>query len=732
MPHPIVYNGTQDDDRTRSIDFVHIEPSIREGVHLFTSLYGSDASAPLYRYPPTNTIAPWISGDLKIPNILTCNEGQWPASPSALFAYQWMSDGIDIPGETNRTYTTDASVDNTTITCELRGYNYLGEAYAFTAGVLVSLIEPIEVWEQEDYSITGVDARNAQTNRDERNMIITGSGSIDRVDTMRAVAYFMTGFAAEKRNDINVKAIPILTGLEREKAVDMTTGPMLAVVNWDIGSALVDGVTQPMNLNNNAAEAGMAGWEIFGAATYRWQDYYNGEFSWYGGDNVNAAQANIPYSYMWQDVEVFPIWEADVDGGTCSVNIQWYQGSETWDDYANIRVEFLNAAKAVLTSDAGAGLISTRNNWWTLRSFTAAVPAACRYVRVIPEFSLQSGNHNQGYVDQITLDIFKGTMLNSRSDGPDFKQWRINFTQANTWSGAALSELEFRDGVGGTDLATGGTIIKGSEGIGGLASYAFDDLRNTGYWAGESNGVSLGTAWIGYSKAATFRPVEIDITARSGSDSLQVGLDFTLEGTDDGSVWTKVQRYENIGSFTSEEQKQFVVADGAKVYTQEQMQIDAGATVRVYSTSNHPTKGTVFQAKTRMDVTHLRAYLEETGIDYKLQICRIIYGGTNGLLYQFHDAVSVSGTSVGAGYVEVALPSTFSLEVGDPFIIMITDENEPSNECRVAHFSTTAAENTFYAKRVYAWGTNLALAEGIDSEFTSGAFYDMDFRGDIF
>ena len=47
MPWPNPYNGGQDNDLTRSIDNVHIEPSIREGLFLVSSLYGKDASRPL-------------------------------------------------------------------------------------------------------------------------------------------------------------------------------------------------------------------------------------------------------------------------------------------------------------------------------------------------------------------------------------------------------------------------------------------------------------------------------------------------------------------------------------------------------------------------------------------------------------------------------------------------------------------------------------------------------------
>lgn len=737
MPHPIVYVGTQDDDRTRSIDLVHIGPSIREGVHLVTSLYGSDASAPLYRYAPANTVAPWISGDVQIPSTLTCNEGQWSSSPSVKFDYQWMSDGIAIPGETNRQYITDASVDGTLISCEVRGYNYLDEAYALTPSIAVSLIEPIELNEQENYIITGLDTDLIQTIHDEKSVIITGMGAENGSSVTRGVLYLSSGTSAFERNDVNSLNLPVITGLSVDQSIPIK-GPEVSVINWDTGTLFTNEAVQPLPIKNGTAEAGIAGWTAFGAATHRdvFGGGYEGDIYWWGGANVDASHQNIPYSYLYQDVVVWPVWQSEVDLGNCSIHLEWYQSNSNWEDQGNVKVDFLNAGKVVISSDNGPGLLATQQGVWTLRKMEASVPSGTRYIRVYMEFNLQSGTDNNAYIDFIAGTIFTGTYPVGRDYGPNFSDWRIRFTQANAYSGTSLSEVEFRNGIGGADLAVGGTPIAGSEGLGGLATYAFDDLRDTKYWAGESNGVSNGTAWIGYQFGSTIRPIELDITARTGTESLQVGREFVVEGKAAAdSLWTPVQHFEyaEIGNFSSGQQKQFVITSGTLPYTHEQAQIDAGLNVKEITSDTKRNLGNTFTAKTRMDITHLRAYVGAADT-FRIGICRLVFFSDWGSMYEYDPFKFEVEVTAGFGneYIEVALPSTFSTEVGDSFVVYITDVNTTSN-CRVGKYTTEAPEDRTYAYRLRSWGSSrIVLIEGTTNENGYGAFYDVDFRGTIF
>lgn len=738
MPHPIVYNGTQDDDRTRSIDVVHIEPSIREGVHLVSSLYGSEASAPLYRFPPSNTVAPWISGDTQIPSVLTCNEGQWPASPTAQYAYQWMSNGADIPGQTNRTYMTDASVDSTTITCEVRGFNPFGEDYALTPGVDVSLIEPIEVRDVDLHFISGLESPKHMITNQHELTISSGTSAEDRMDIVRSDVYYATGTAADDRNDIVSQTIPVITGLRAKEIISILGHEGIAIISDENGSELLDGIPQPLPLKNGQAHYGFLGWDVFGAVDLDQTHVHFGEYSFFGGKDVDVAQANIPYSYMWQDVPIWPVWESEIDLGSCSVHINWQQRSIAWEDQGNCFVEFLDSGGSLISGIAGPGLLSTRDDSWTYRYFDTPIPVNTRFIRVYAEFSLQAGEDNNAYIDTIQGEVYKGTKINDRSYGPTFEQWRIKFLQANTYSGSALSELEMRSNIGGADLCTGGTILKGSEGIGGLASYAFDDLRNTGYWAGALNSITEGTSWLGYDFGSLEKPAEIDITARTGTSAKQVGSQFMLQGrSDDADHWTDVQLFNNYSEFNSGQQKQFVVAVGAKPYLIKDLQDPLG-NERDDTNLARVKVGHIWQAKTRLTITHLRAMFTTTGTDTQLFIHKTNFNSPEGILFDMNQAQVVVGptTSGNAELVEVALTSDFIVEVGEYFTIGAQDLNQVDGIARVRYYDNPIADGVQYndyVDWVMSYGSSEEnLYEGQQNASTLANLFEVDFRGTIF
>lgn len=778
MPHPISYPvGTQDDDQTRSIDLVHIEPSIREGVHLVSSLYGPLASAPLYRYPPINIFPPYITGDPQIPNVLTCNSGQWDASPATTLFYQWMSNGADIPGATSQTWLTTEEYDNTVITCEVRGWNYLGEAYVMASNsVAISLIEPVEIWEQENYYITGLhQGEKAQTNRDTRTIITSGTSAPTRQDVQRSVAYFTTGMAADQRQDINGLNTHRVTGLHQTDTLSVLERDIgIAVVNHDIGEPLEDNVPQAMNLKNPDAEAGTLGWNIFGAATYggsyanfiSYPVNFGGADSfkvyWFGGVNVDADQANTPYSYLWQDVPVFAVWETDVDLGNCFVQITWSQYNQGNANQGNIRVEYYAANDSMLGFDFGPGLWASPGGIYFRRSLQDNIPANTRYIRVFIEWNLQEGEDNDTKIDNLSMVISKGIPQVSRSFGPNFEQWRLRFTRSNTWSGGAVSEIEMRDTPGTIDLCTGGSPIFGSAGLGVTnADAAFDDAKNTNYWAGAENSITEGTSWLGYNFGTPVKPGEIEITARPGSDALQVPNDFYLEGSDDGIRWTPVQYIDeelhtNFIDYNSSESKTILIPDGPIPLMKDAVGYAATWKRNTNSSDNIAGKGMVFECYSRININALAVLLNDQAstFNYRMQLARINTqkNGSNSIGMVSEPLETVTATSPGlngdATWVEHVLSSgPYSFEVGDLFLIYFFDDDaatnpEDANEGRTFYLDSWNGMDNLQLRRVCsriaAFTSNTTaefdvgdVSEGGSSN-TSGRQYAVDFRGSIF
>ncbi|AHX01049.1 virion structural protein [Dinoroseobacter phage DFL12phi1] len=778
MPHPISYPvGTQDDDRTRSIDVVHIEPSIREGVHLVSSLYGPLASAPLYRFPPTNTFPPYLTGDPQIPSVLTCNSGQWAASPAAVLYYQWMADGVDIPGANGPTWTSTVEYDNTVITCEVRGANYLGEDYALTSNsIAISLIEPIELEEMENYFITGLNqGEKAQTVRDERTLVTSGIGALNRLDINRGVAYFTTGISALNRSDINASNYNFITGISQKdtlSVLERTFG--IGVVNWDTGAPLVDGEPQPMNLKNPDAEAGLAGWETFGPVSYvgkyggftqSLDDVHAGNLTFFGGENTSPSTGNTPYTYMTQDVEIFPIWHADVDAGTTSVWINWFQHSESGADQANIRIEFYAANDTLLGVNDGPGLWASPSGIHFYRELVDTIPTGTRYIRIQAEFNWQLGDDTNAHIDTISMQIFKGSRGIGTDQGPDFNMWRLRFLTANTWSGGALSELEFRDTPGTIDLATGGQPVFGSAGNGvSNADAAFDDLRDTNYWAGAQNSISEGTSWVGYDFGTPVKPGEIEITARPGSNALQVPRTYMIEGSDDGIRWIPHHLVDQDfagGDYNSGERRQILVPKGVFAYHKD---TPGGAGFTASRQTNQfddfPAKGNVFYCHSRLNITHLGALINDgTGLpfNYKLQLYRmnnqkdsIFSDGmvSEAVLESISGVANNAGGGVNSSYWadHACVNGPHHFEVGEMFMVYFIDMDaatnpENPNEARTWYFTNFGTETFKMARRIVTplrtfnkFDTDdLVVGElGEGNSITDDWLWTLDFRGQIF
>lgn len=82
--------------------------------------------------PPSNTVAPAITGTPVVGELLTCSTGTWVGLEPITYSYQWKRGGVDIGGATNNTYTlVQADAGNTAnISCTVEATNAVGETPA--------------------------------------------------------------------------------------------------------------------------------------------------------------------------------------------------------------------------------------------------------------------------------------------------------------------------------------------------------------------------------------------------------------------------------------------------------------------------------------------------------------------------------------------------------------------------------------------------------------------------
>jgi hypothetical protein len=79
---------------------------------------------------PANEFAPVVSGSGLVGGELTCDPGTWSGTPPPIFTYQWKRNGVDIPGETNSTYTSVEADLGQFITCTVTATNIKGSTQA--------------------------------------------------------------------------------------------------------------------------------------------------------------------------------------------------------------------------------------------------------------------------------------------------------------------------------------------------------------------------------------------------------------------------------------------------------------------------------------------------------------------------------------------------------------------------------------------------------------------------
>jgi hypothetical protein len=93
--------------------------------------------------PPSNTVAPVISGSSDIGSVLTTTDGTWTGTAPIIYTYQWKRNGLSIIGETNSTYTLVVADYLKDITCEVTATNVAGSSSATSNAITCTGIAPV-------------------------------------------------------------------------------------------------------------------------------------------------------------------------------------------------------------------------------------------------------------------------------------------------------------------------------------------------------------------------------------------------------------------------------------------------------------------------------------------------------------------------------------------------------------------------------------------------------------
>jgi Carboxypeptidase regulatory-like domain len=92
---------------------------------------------------PANTGLPVVSGTPTVGDTLSCSSGSWTGHPAPTFTYEWLRDGIPIPGATTSSYVAQSADEGRSVACEVFAKNAAGKKRATSASVVVSPLPPI-------------------------------------------------------------------------------------------------------------------------------------------------------------------------------------------------------------------------------------------------------------------------------------------------------------------------------------------------------------------------------------------------------------------------------------------------------------------------------------------------------------------------------------------------------------------------------------------------------------
>ena len=121
--------------------------------------------------------------------------------------------------------------------------------------------------------------------------------------------------------------------------------------------------------------------------------------------------------------------------------------------------------------------------------------------------------------------------------------WRVFCTEGIHPNYCSLSELGFWQVADAVEAPpTGGVPIQGSNYWSGSAGVAFDG-DSSSRWGAEYNGVTNGTAWIGYHFATARSVAQVALTASGWNDEMMKS--FRVEYSDNGVDWTTAGTFSN-------------------------------------------------------------------------------------------------------------------------------------------------------------------------------------------
>jgi hypothetical protein len=385
------FTNTQEVYEIKSISLVHINPSIVEGTKLYESILGPMRAVSINKYAPVFLFNPVLTGDPGIPNILTCSAGVVDASPAPQRHYTWYADEEEIVGASGfgpafSTLLTNSSMDSKEITCMVTATNFLGSASAMSNGIVVTIIEPIQVVELGYFTVTGISSQDAISVYEDQIAILTGMWVDDFITTFDASVFGITRVAMD----------------------DYTT-----VLDIDLFGVEIYTPFTSLSAFNSGAESGTSGWSTT-----------SGTLRSVAGNSVSGSNVFMGSDTASVTTQAFRIVSIpsgnhdEIDDGELYFSMSFYasrRGTTERSHTCRAYYEFLDDDDESLGEFDFNGYFTPElngtgsgNNWNYIRAPMRPVPPLTRKIRVNMDFpSVTHSGGNICQIDDISLNFFE-------------------------------------------------------------------------------------------------------------------------------------------------------------------------------------------------------------------------------------------------------------------------------------------------------------------------------------
>lgn len=151
--------------------------------------------------PPSNAVAPAITGTIDIGETITCSTGSWTGSPTG-FAYAWFVDGVHDAGlGAANSIVIPHTLSLTTVKCRVTATNAYGSNAAYSNEVEIPLSPPVNTVTP---TLSGLAAIG--------ETLTCGTGTWAHTPTSYAYAWFVEGVEDPSLGTANTLVVPEALG----------------------------------------------------------------------------------------------------------------------------------------------------------------------------------------------------------------------------------------------------------------------------------------------------------------------------------------------------------------------------------------------------------------------------------------------------------------------------------------------------------------------------------------